>query len=85
MNSEQDNAGRLDIAQYAGILLFIVLLESHVVSRAVAFLLGPLVVWLCLFVASPVARGRWRRTLPLAILVSAVGYLLVHYVFTRSG
>lgn len=63
-------------------LLFIVLLESHIVSRAVAFLLGPLVIWLCLFAASPVARGRWRRTLPLAVLVSALGYLLIGYVFT---
>jgi len=84
LNSEKDKT-RLDIAQYVGTLLAIVMLESRLASRAVVFLLAPFVFWLCLFVASPVARSRWRRTLPLAALVSLLAYLLMRYVFVKPG
>ena len=84
MTSEKDKI-RLDIAQYMGTLLAIVMLESHIVSRLVVFILAPFVFWLCLFVASPVARGRWRRTLPLAAAASILGYLFARFVLTRTG
>jgi hypothetical protein len=84
LNSEKDKT-RLDIAQYVGTLLAIVMLESRIVSRGAVFLLAPFVFWLCLFAASPIARDRWRRTLPLATLASVLGYLLVRFVFTRPG
>jgi hypothetical protein len=84
MNPEKDKI-RLDIAQYLGALIAIIMLESHIVSRVVVFTLAPFVFWFCLFVASPVARGRWRRTLPLAAAASVLGYFLARFVFTRTG
>lgn len=84
MNQEKDKI-RLDIAQYVGTLLAIVMLESRIASRVAVFILAPFVFWFCLFIASPVARGRWRRTLPLAAAASALGYLFARFVLTRTG
>jgi hypothetical protein len=75
---------KLVVAQYVGALLFIAILESHLVSRPVAFLVGPFVVWICLFLASPSGRGMWR-TLALAALASSLGYLLMRFVFVKRG
>ena len=84
MSQDKDKI-RLDVAQYLGILLAIILLESHLMPRVYVLILAPFVVWLCLFVASPVARAGWRRTLPLAAAASIVGYLIAHFVLTSPG
>ncbi len=76
---------RLDVAQYLGTLLAIILLESHLMPRVYVLILAPFIVWLCLFVASPVGRARWRRTLPVAAVASILGYLIARFVLTSSG
>ena len=83
MNPTKDTNAGLNIAQYAGAVLFILMLESGVASRAIAFLVGPFVICLCLFVASPTARGRWRRTVGIAAIASVIGYLFMRYVVAR--
>jgi hypothetical protein len=58
---------RSTIAQYIGTFLFIGLLESHIVSRPRAFLLGPWLICLCLTVADGAEfRSRWTRVVPIA-------------------
>jgi len=73
---------RLDIAQWVGTLLWITLLESHVISRPLVFLLGPFVVLLCMvLIASPLDSRRLRRTCVITGLLSIGGFLLTRYVF----
>jgi hypothetical protein len=73
---------KLTIAQYAGMLFFIVALETRVVSRPVIFLVGPFVVWLGLFLAAPppMRRERWRRSLLIAAMCSIFLYAIGPYI-----
>ena len=74
--------GRATIAQYVGTVLFIVLLETHTVSRPMAFLLGPWIICLCLFVAAPSNfLARWQRIVLIAAAASVSAFLLTRYVF----
>jgi hypothetical protein len=73
---------RLDIAQWVGNLLWIIMLESHLLSRPFVFLVGPLVVLLCMFViGSPIPFRRLQRASLIAVLLSVGGFLLTKYVF----
>jgi hypothetical protein len=82
MDSEKGYFDRSTVAQYVGTVLFIVLLETHVVSRPTAFLLGPWIICLCLFVAAPSNfRSRWRRIVLVAGAAAAMGFLVTRYVF----
>src|ERR1700693_5496317 len=59
---DDSSFSRLDIAQWIGTLLWIVLLGSHVISRPLVFLLGPVVMLLCTFlIGSPIDSQRLRR------------------------
>jgi hypothetical protein len=83
MDMENSYFDSSTVAQYVGIVLFIVLLETHVVSRPIAFLLGPWIICLCLFVAASSGfRTKWRRLILIAGAASALGYLITRYVFT---
>jgi len=67
--SDEPGSKRADIASWVGTALWIVLLESHIISRPLVFLLGPLLMLLCiLLIASPVAANRWRRLITLAAI-----------------
>ena len=83
MDTEKGYFDRSTVAQYVGTVLFIVLLETHVVSCWIAFLLGPWIICVCLlFVAAPSNfRIRWRRTVLVAGAASALGFLMTQYVF----
>jgi hypothetical protein len=82
MNTERGYFDRSTVAQYVGTVLFIVLLETHVVSRPIAFLLGPWIVCLCLLVAAPSNFStKWRRTVLVAGVASGLGFLVTRYVF----
>ena len=79
---EESGTKRFDVAQWVGTLLWIILLESHVISRPLVFLLGPFVLMVCfLVIASPIPATRLRRTLLFAVTVSVGGFLLTKYVF----
>ena len=76
---------RLTIAQYVGIAIVIVMLETHAVSRPVTFLLGPYIIWVCMIVtAPPELRRRWPLALLIAAILSVLGFALTRYVFTRG-
>jgi hypothetical protein len=82
MDAEKGHFDRSTVAQYVGTVLFIVLLETHVVSRPLAFLLGPWIICLCLFVAAPSNfLARWRRIVLIAGVASGLAFLLMRYVF----
>ena len=69
---------RADVAQWIGTLLWIVLLESHVVSRPLVFLLGPFIVLLSFVtIAFPVPRKRLRQMCLFALATSISGFLLM--------
>ena len=82
MNGEKDRSiYRLTLAQCIGTLLFVVAIETGLVSRPVAFLVGPFLVWFCMLVAAPAElRTKWKRTLFIAAACSAIGYLIFRYV-----
>jgi hypothetical protein len=80
--SEEASSRRVDIATWVGTVLWIIMIESHVMSRPLVFLFGPFVALFCfLAIASPIpAKRRWRMSL-LAAVVSVVGFLFTRYVF----
>jgi len=83
MKTDKVYFNRSTIAQYIGTVLFIVLLESHVVSRPIAFLLGPWIICLCLLIAAlSDFRTKWRRLLLIAGTASALGYLITRCLFS---
>jgi FtsH-binding integral membrane protein len=72
----------VDIASWVGTALWIILLESHIISRPLVFLLGPLVMLSCIFIiASPIPPNRRRRLFLFAAVTSVAGFLLTEYVF----
>ena len=79
---DESEWSRADIAQWIGTLLWIVLLESHVISRPLVFLFGPFIVLLSFVtVACPIPRKRLRHICLFAVATSAGGFLLTKYVF----
>jgi hypothetical protein len=73
MDCEKGYFDRSTVGQYVATVLFIVLIETHVVSRPMAFLLGPWIVCLCLFVAAASKfRTKWRHTVLIAGAASAL-------------
>jgi hypothetical protein len=73
---------RADIAMWVGIVLWIILLESHVIARPLVFLLGPFLVLVCTFlIASPIPANSRRRLVTFAAVMSVGGFLLTRFVF----
>ena len=78
---EKGHMDRLTIGQYVGTLLWIVLLETRVVSRPMSFLLGPWLICGCFLVADPSRfRQKWGRDLLLSGALSVLGYLVTKLV-----
>ena len=75
-----DENDRRNIAQWVATLLLIIVLESHVISRPIVFLLGPFVILISIYVAR-VSIQRWQRAWLIAALISTAGFLLTRYVF----
>ena len=74
---------RATVGKYIGAGLSVALIESHVVSRPVAFLLIPWLISLCLLIASPSHfRTTWRRTILISAAASVLGYVLVRFVLS---
>ncbi len=81
MDAEGSYFDRLTIGKYIGVALSIALIETHLVSRPVAFLLVPWLISICLFIASPLHfRTMWRRAVLIAASASGLGYVLMRYV-----
>jgi hypothetical protein len=73
---------RFDVGQCVGALIFVILLESHMVPRPLVFFIGPLVTLLCIYlIARPVPSERLWRASVIAISISCAGFLLTRYVF----
>ena len=80
--SDKGTSRRADIASWVGIALWIILLESHIISRPLVFLLGPLLVVCCILLFTwRVPANRLQRLLTFAAIVSIGGLLLTKYVF----
>ena len=79
-NDEQDWT-RGDIGSWVGVLLCIILLESHLISRPLVFLLAPFVVLLPSLAITPIRGKRLRLVCFSAVTCSAVGFVLAKYVF----
>jgi hypothetical protein len=81
MPNEQTSI-RSDVGQWVGTLLWIIILESHVTSRSLAFLVGPFVVLASIAViAFPIQRKKLRNVGLLTVAISIGGYVLTRYVF----
>jgi hypothetical protein len=79
---DEPTSKRVDIAQWVGTALWIILIESHVISRPLVFRFGPFIMLLSFFViASPIAAKKWQRMCLLAAGVAVVGFLLTRFVF----
>jgi nitrate reductase gamma subunit len=72
---------RGDVGSWAGVLLCIILLESHLISRPLVFLLAPFVVLLPSLVIAPIRGKRLRLVCLAAVTCSVVGFALAKYVF----
>jgi hypothetical protein len=73
---------RLNVATWVGVVFWLILLESHTISRPFVFLLGPFIVIISIVVIAPrVFAKRWQRTLLIATASSAGSFLLTKYVF----
>ena len=72
---------RGDIGSWVGVLLCIILLESHVISRPLVFLLAPLVVLIPSLIIAPIRGKRLRLVCLAAVTCSVVGFVLARYVF----
>jgi hypothetical protein len=80
--SDELESKRTDIASWIGTALWIILLESHIISRSFVFLLGPLLMLVCMFIiASPIPANRRQRLFTFAAVMSVAGFLLTRYVF----
>lgn len=75
-----DENDRRDIAQWTAVLFLIVLLESHMVSRPIVFLVGPSVVLISIYIVRARIQ-RWKLVWLTAAVVSIAGFLLTRYVF----
>lgn len=74
---------RTRAGKYIGAALSIALIESHAVSRPVAFLLVPWLISLCLFIANPPHfRTMWQRAILISAVASTFGYVLVRFVLS---
>ena len=78
--AEQDWT-RGDIGSWVGVLLCIILLESHVISRPLVFLLAPFVALLPSLVIAPIRGKRLQLVCLAAVTCSVVGFVLSKYVF----
>jgi len=79
---DESGWSRADIAQWVGTLLWIVLLESHVISRPLVFLFGPFIVLLSLvIIAFPIRGKRLGKICVISVVASIGGFLLTKYVF----
>jgi len=72
---------RGDVGSWVGMLLCIILLESHVISRPLVFLFAPFVALLPSLVIAPIRGKRLRLVCLAAVTCSVVGFLLARYVF----
>jgi ABC-type enterobactin transport system permease subunit len=77
-----DRLDRFDVGLWGGNLIFVILLETHLVSRPLVFFIGPLVTLPCIYLIAPsVPPKRWGRASIVTILISVAGYLMTKYVF----
>lgn len=77
----KERGAKVSVAKYIGAALGIALIESHIVSRPIAFLLVPWVIVGCLFAGAPsYFTALWRRTILISVAASAMGYLLARFV-----
>lgn len=84
MTKEKWVLNRSMVAQYVGVFAWVVVLETHVVSIPVAFLLGPCIVCICLLLVEPIKfRLRWRRILLITGAASAAGYVITSLIGNR--
>lgn len=72
---------RGDLGSWLGVLLCIVFLESHVITRPLVFLVAPFVVLIPSLALEPVRGKRLQFVCLAAVACSAVGFLLARYVF----
>jgi hypothetical protein len=83
--SDESGWSRDDIAQWVGTILWIVFLESHVISRPLVFLCGPFIMLSSfVIIAFPIRGKRLRQVGLFSVATSIGGFLLTKYVF-RSG
>ena len=76
--------GRVDVATYLGMFIWIVMLESHWLPRPIVFLLGPFLVLGCIYLLGPsLTADRWRSAFFLAVTISVLGFVLTRYVFVH--
>jgi len=80
MADEQDWT-RGDIGLWVGVLLCIILLESHVISRPLMFLIAPFVVLIPSLALESIRGKRLRFACLAAVACSVVAFLLARYVF----
>jgi hypothetical protein len=75
---------RANVAIFVGMIIWLILLESHLLPRPIVFLLGPIAIFGCICLLVPsVLADRWRSILVTAGVASALGYLLARYVFSH--
>ena len=81
--NQEDEQGwtRGDIGSWVGVLLCIILLESHLISRPLVFLLAPFVVLLPSLAIAPIRGRRLQLVCLSAVACSVVGFILAKYVF----
>jgi len=72
---------RGDVGSWVGVLLCIILLESHVIPRPLVFLLAPFVVLLPSLAIEPIRGKRLRLVCLAALTCSVVAFVLAKYVF----
>lgn len=80
-NPQDEGWTRGDLGSWVGVLLCITLLESHLISRPLLFLLAPFVVLLPSLAIAPVRGKRLRLVCFSAVTCSVVGFVLATYVF----
>jgi len=75
------SSNALTAIECLGMPLLIVALETHIVTRPVAFLLSPFAVWAGMLLVSPpvVRRNRWRISFLIAGASSIILYVLALY------
>ncbi len=81
--NQRDEQGwtRGGVGSWVGVLLCIILLESHLISRPLVFLLAPFVVLLPALAIAPIRGKRLRFVCLSAVTCSVVGFVLAKYVF----
>ena len=80
--AEESGWSREDVAQWIGTILWIILLESHVISRPLVFLFGPFIVFVCFVtIGFPIRGKRLRQLCLFSVATSIGGFLVTKYVF----